>query len=195
MTVEQDPSAPTEPCSAGRFPVHRSGVYLRPDNSRMLLRPFNPADDERAREMIRRILSMSPTEMEDSLERSMRHFSQEHADIDAVFSNRCRQLRHLLPEAEELSPLQSHLIGAYFMSEYSLQSAALFNPSIVPHPDQDGVSSGALRFVMSLRATGEGHISSIEFRSGVISAGGDLLFDPVSGWEHAILWGVGFVWC
>ena len=65
------------------------------------------------------------------------------------------------------SKLQSLLIGAYFMSEYSLQSAALFNPSVVPHPDQSGVAPGALRLVMSLRATGEGHISSIEFREGV----------------------------
>ncbi len=181
MTVDQDPSAPIEPGSDGRFPVHRSGVYLRPDNSRMLLRPFHPGSDERVRDMIRRILDMSPSEMEDSLESIMRHFSQEHADIDAVFSNRCRQLNHLLPQDCEPSPLQSIVIGAYFMSEYSLQSAALFNPSIVAHPDQDGVPSGALRFVMSLRATGEGHISSIEFRSGVINAGGDLLFDPVSG--------------
>ena len=67
------------------------------------------------------------------------------------------------------------------MSEYSLQSAALFNPSIVPHPDQDGVPAGALRFIMSLRATGEGHLSSIEFRSGLVSADGDIAFDPVSG--------------
>jgi len=67
------------------------------------------------------------------------------------------------------------------MSEYSLQSAAVFNPSIVPHPDQDGVPPGALRFVMSLRATGEGHISSIEFRSGVIGDDGHLAFDPISG--------------
>ena len=181
MTVVQNPNASVEPGSEGRFPVHRSGVYLRPDNSRMLLRPFHPGSDERVRDMIRRILSMSPSEMEDGLESIMRHFSQEHADIDGAFANRCRQLSHLLPEGLQPSPLQSLLIGAYFMSEYSLQSAALFNPSIVAHPDQDGVPSGALRFVMSLRATGEGHISSIEFRSGVISAGGDLAFDPVSG--------------
>ena len=70
--------------------------------------------------------------------------------------------------ASEPSPSQRLLIGAYFMSEYSLQSAALFNPSIVPHPDQDGVPPGSLRFIMSLRATGEGHLSSIEFRSGLV---------------------------
>ncbi|MDH3662439.1 MAG: glycosidase, partial [Alphaproteobacteria bacterium] len=124
---------------------------------------------------------MSTAELEGGLQKIMLHFSQEHADIDSVFSKRCRQLAHLLPKATEPSPLQSLLIGAYFMSEYSLQSAALFNPSIVAHPDQEGIPSGALRFVMSLRATGEGHISSIEFRSGTISETGDLAFDPVSG--------------
>jgi len=179
--MDQDPSTPIEPESDGRFPVRRSGIYLRPDNSRMLLRPFHPQSDQRAREMIQRILNMSPSELEGGLQKIMLHFSQEHADIDTVFSDRCRQLSHLLPQATNPSPLQSLLIGAYFMSEYSLQSAALFNPSIVPHPDQEGVPSGALRFVMSLRATGEGHISSIEFRGGIISEGGNLAFDPVSG--------------
>ena len=178
--MDQDPDVSAEPDSDDRFPVRRSGVYLRPDNSRMLLRPFHPESDQRAREMIRRILSMSASEMEGGSQKIMQHFSHEHNGIDAIFTNRCRQLGHLLPEATEPSPLQSLLIGAYFMSEYSLQSAALFNPSIVPHPDQEGVPSGALRFVMSLRATGEGHISSIEFRSGVIGSNGDLTFDPVS---------------
>ena len=111
----------------------------------------------------------------------MQRLSHQHAGIDAIFANRYRQLAHLLPPASEPSPPQCLLIGAYFMSEYSLQSAALFNPSIVPHPDQDGVPAGSLRFVMSLRATGEGHLSSIEFRSGLVSADGDLAFDPVSG--------------
>jgi hypothetical protein len=72
------------------------------------------------------------------------------------------------------------LIGALFSGEYALESAALFNPSIVPHPDQSGVPAGALRFIMSLRATGEGHISSIEFRVGTISSDGKIVLDPVS---------------
>ena len=112
----------------------------------------------------------------------IKRFSHTHADIDSLFSKRCADLQHLLPRGTELTPTQSLLIGAYFTSEFSLQSAALFNPSIVPHPNQDGVPPGALRFVMSLRATGEGHISSIEFRGGLISAEGELDFDPVSPW-------------
>jgi predicted GH43/DUF377 family glycosyl hydrolase len=180
MAVDYDLDGSAEPESDGRLPVHRSGAYLRPDNSRMLLRPFHPQSDQRAREMIERILTMSPAQMEGGLATIMRHFSEVHADIETVFVDRCRDLSNQLPPGTEPTRLQSLVIGAYFMSEYSLQSAALFNPSIVPHPDQDGVPSGALRFVMSLRATGEGHISSIEFRSGFIDEKGELTFDPVS---------------
>ena len=173
-------SSPLAKGSDDKFPIGRSGKYLRPDNSRMLLRPFLPGGDRRVREIIQRILGMSPSKVEAGLQDVMRCLSHEHAGIDAVFSDRYRQLAHLMPPATEPSPQQSLLIGAYFMSEYSLQSSALFNPSIVPHPDQEGVPAGALRFVMSLRATGEGHLSSIEFREGLISVDGDLAFDPVS---------------
>jgi predicted GH43/DUF377 family glycosyl hydrolase len=166
--------------SDDRFPVRRSGKYLRPDNSRMLLRPFLPGGDRRVREIIQRVLKMSGSEVEGGLQNVIRCLSHKHAGIEAVFSNRYRQLAHLVPPATEPSPLQALLIGAYFMSEYSLQSAALFNPSIVPHPSQEGVPAGALRFVMSLRATGEGHLSSIEFREGLVSVDGDLAFAPVS---------------
>ena len=79
-----------------------------------------------------------------------------------------------------LSETKKSLIGAYFTMEYSIESAALFNPSIVPHPDQSNLAKGSLRFIMSLRATGEGHISSIVFRSGVLVRQNALLFDPVS---------------
>src|SRR6185436_10608065 len=81
---------------------------------------------------------------------------------------RFQQVRELVPPWEELSEQRRELIGSYFLSEYSLESAALFNPSIVPDPDQTGMPSGALRFILSLRATGEGHISSITFRTGII---------------------------
>lgn len=164
-----------------RVPVRRSDSYLYPDNSRMLLRPFLPEGDHRGREIIRRILQLSPDDVESRLKEVKQRFTHQLVGIDVIFTSRCRQLSYLLPPASEPSPSQRLLIGAYFMCEYSLQSAALFNPSIVPHPDQDGVPPGSLRFIMSLRATGEGHISSIEFRSGLISADGEIAFDPVSG--------------
>ena len=94
-------------------------------------------------------------------------FSQRHQQIHKLFLERFEQVRDLTPD-QELSEQRRLLIGSYFLAEYSLESAALFNPSIVPHPDQTDLPSGALRFILSLRATGEGHISSITFRTGII---------------------------
>ncbi len=84
--------------------------------------------------------------------------------------------RHV-PDAGRFRPSDDCLIGAYFTHEYAIEAAALFNPSIVPAPDQRGVASGSMRFVMSLRAVGEGHLSSIEFRSGVLDADGGIALD------------------
>ena len=86
------------------------------------------------------------------------------------FSQRFKQVKMYLEPGAQPSHERQILIGAYFMHEYSPESTALFNPSIVPHPDQSGLPEGTLRFILSLRATGEGHISSITFRTGVISA-------------------------
>lgn len=95
-------------------------------------------------------------------------FSDRHQQIHNVFLERFEQVRESLPVDQELSDRRRMLIGSYFLAEYSLESAALFNPSIVPHHDQSGLPPGALRFILSLRATGEGHISSITFRTGII---------------------------
>jgi predicted GH43/DUF377 family glycosyl hydrolase len=95
-------------------------------------------------------------------------FSQRHQEIRRLFLERFEQVCPVEAREAQLSEQKRLLIGSYFLAEYSLESAALFNPSIVPHPDQAGLSPGALRFILSLRATGEGHISSITFRTGVI---------------------------
>jgi hypothetical protein len=86
----------------------------------------------------------------------------------------------LLDSRPEMSEERRLLIGSYFTCEYSLESAALFNPSMVQHPDQTGLGAGVTRFIMSVRACGEGHISSIEFRTGVIDREHRLVFDPVT---------------
>src|SRR6185503_2930674 len=97
-------------------------------------------------------------------------FADRHEQVEKIFHARFEEVNfYLQPEAQPSMERQK-LIGAYFTHEYSPESAALFNPSIVPHPDQSGVPKGALRFILSLRATGEGHISSITFRTGVVSA-------------------------
>jgi len=102
------------------------------------------------------------------LEEVLAEFSNRHQHIRETFLERFQQLRGLLPEGTEPSEERQLLIGSYFVNEYSLESAALFNPSIIPDPDQSGLPAGALRFILSLRSTGEGHISSISFRSGIL---------------------------
>jgi predicted GH43/DUF377 family glycosyl hydrolase len=102
------------------------------------------------------------------LEGIIAEFSSRHHRIHERFLERFEQIRKMAFTKEEPSERRRLLIGSYFLTEYSLESAALFNPSIIPHPDQTGLPAGALRFILSLRATGEGHVSSITFRAGVI---------------------------
>jgi predicted GH43/DUF377 family glycosyl hydrolase len=112
------------------------------------------------------------------LEQVTTDFSQRHLYLWLRFLNRFEQLRELMPANAVISEQRRLLIGSYFLSEYSLESAALFSPSMVEHPDQTGVPAGAVRFVISLRATGEGHISSITFRSGIIHRDLRIEVDP-----------------
>lgn len=148
--------------------VRRDATILRPDQSRVLLRPFNAGDAERASGIIARIMALPEEEVVVLLKGISNEFSQRHQHLRDVFLERFEEVRESLLTEEEISEERRLLIGAYFLAEYSLESAALFNPSIVPHPDQTGLPSGALRFILSLRATGEGHISSITFRTGIL---------------------------
>jgi predicted GH43/DUF377 family glycosyl hydrolase len=148
--------------------VSRTPPILEPDQSRVLLRPFTPGGPERVDRIISRIMSLPEDRVGLLLEEIFAEFSQRHQQIHNLFLERFEQVREMLSTDEELSEPRRLLIGAYFLAEYSLESAALFNPSIVPHPDQTGLPTGALRFILSLRATGEGHISSIVFRTGII---------------------------
>src|ERR1700719_1899069 len=148
--------------------VRRMATVLRPDQSRVLLRPFRPETPERAGRIIARIMSLPESDVGPLLQDVFAEFSPRHQDIHISFLERFEQVRDLVLTDEEISEQRQLLIGSYFVCEYSLESAALFNPSIVPHPDQSDLPPGALRFILSLRATGEGHISSITFRTGVI---------------------------
>src|SRR4051794_8368598 len=148
--------------------VNRTGPILKPNQSRVLLRPFNPGNSERVRGIIARIMALPEDWVGPLLSEVSAEFSERHEQIHNLFLERFEQVRDLTLTNQELSEQRRLLIGSYFLAEYSLESAALFNPSIVTHPDQTGLPSGALRFILSLRATGEGHISSITFRTGVI---------------------------
>jgi predicted GH43/DUF377 family glycosyl hydrolase len=118
--------------------------------------------------IISRIMSLPEDQVCLLLDEVYREFRERHQHIRSLFLERFEQVREMLRTEQFLSEQRKLLIGSYFLAEYSLESAALFNPSIVPHPDQTGLPAGALRFILSLRATGEGHVSSITFRTGII---------------------------
>jgi len=148
--------------------VKRHAIVLKPDQSRVLLRPFNPGDPARIGRIIARIMSLPEEQIGPLLNEISAEFSQRHEQIRKLFLERFELIAKLVPTEAGISEQRRLLIGSYFLAEYSLESAALFNPSIIPDPDQTGLAPGALRFILSLRATGEGHISSITFRSGII---------------------------
>lgn len=138
------------------------------------MRPFYPTSDYIARRIVDRIMALSDEAVAQLLGKVMKDFEGRHENAEERFHQRFSEISLYLNERRELSAERQTLIGSHFMHEYSPESAALFNPSIVPHPDQSGLPEGALRFILSLRATGEGHISSITFRVGVISAGNQI---------------------
>ena len=148
----------------------RIGPTLTPDRSRVLMRPFHPSTQDIARKIVARARALSEEEVVELLDQVLSEFEDRHEQVRQILLNRFLQVRCYLDKAAEPSPERQALIGSYFIHEYSPEAAALFNPSIVPHPDQSGLTAGALRFILSLRATGEGHISSITFRTGIISA-------------------------
>ncbi len=147
-----------------------TGITFRPDSSRVLIRPFVPGDPARIVPVIGRALALSEAETEEQLAAVLADFGSRHVDIRAIWKQHFQKVKAHVFSSRPLSEARQLYIGALFSGEYALESAALFNPSIVPHPDQDGLADGDLRFILSLRATGEGHISSIEFRTGVIHA-------------------------
>lgn len=165
--------------------VKRSQLVLRPDSRRVLFRPFEPQDPGRALKIVARVMELGEGEVNALLEQVHSEFHGRHQSLDRFLLRRFEAVRHHLLTDRELSRNRQLLIGAYFMQEYALESAALFNPSMVRHPHQAGVPRGALRFIMSLRATGEGHISSLCFRSGIIDRSGEVTLDKPTGYVTA----------
>lgn len=155
--------------------ARRGGQALFPDASRVLARLFQPGQEllghgvSRAEAIIARVLRLSDAEVSSTLASALTRFGNRHRDIRAIFAAHSAVVEHLLPTV--LTADRRQLVGACFTQEYAVEAAALFNPSMVAHPDQNGLAPGELRFVMSVRALGEGHISSIEFRTGVLARG------------------------
>jgi predicted GH43/DUF377 family glycosyl hydrolase len=160
--------------------VQRTQVILRPDRTRVLLRPFLLTHDspgivpgaagERALRICASVVALPESEVRVLWNKVRSEFGDRHTQIRTFLKRRFEQVQPYLPNGNSFSEERALLLGAYFSHEYSLEAAALFNPSIVPHPDQSQLPPGSLRFILSLRATGEGHISSITFRTGVLDA-------------------------
>jgi len=157
--------------------IKRTDIILKPTNSRVVIRPFEPTSDNRIEKIIARVSSLPEDQVERLLDKVMQEFRERHQRTREFFLHRFDQVRNHMLTDQPLSKSRRLLIGAYFTQEYALESAALFNPSMVWHPDQSGLPEGARRFILSLRATGEGHISSITFRSGVIDAASRIRMD------------------
>jgi predicted GH43/DUF377 family glycosyl hydrolase len=154
--------------------VKRTNVTLRPDPARVLIRPFNPTSEQRVIKICARVMDLEEEEVSALLEQTLEEFGERHLTTRQFLKRRFEQVKHYLLTDKKLSEDRMLLLAAYFSNEYSLEAAALFNPSIVPHPDQSDLPHGSLRFVLSLRATGEGHISSVTFRTGIVDARGNI---------------------
>jgi predicted GH43/DUF377 family glycosyl hydrolase len=169
--------------------LNRQGLYLRPDPARVVVRPFKPAteprdlnvtDKTRANHIVDRVLALDPETASKELAEVLENFQSRHRDLLEKFEARADEMEVAFVAHSTFTKDQRRLVGAYFMLEYSFEAAALFNPSIVAHVDQSGAPPGGRRFILSLRAVGEGHVSSLTFRSGSIDANGAVTVDPTA---------------
>ncbi|MEZ2406374.1 glycoside hydrolase family 130 protein [Bosea sp. RCC_152_1] len=169
--------------------LNRQTLHLRPDPSRVVVRrfgpagepqDFNPAEKAKANHIVNRVLSLDPDEAANLLAEVLENFNGRHRNLLERFEARADEMEDAFAAHGAFTKVQRQLVGAYFLHEYSFEAAALFNPSIIAHPDQSNAPAGGLRFILSVRAVGEGHISSLTFRSGSIAADGEVSVDPTS---------------
>jgi len=164
--------------------LRRSPLVLRGDPRRVLCRMFIPGEEEliqgtsRVADVVERCLQLDESDVMSSLADIARDFYPRHRNFPEQFEVHARAVGHLIPA--HVSPERRAFIGACLTQEYSLEAAAYFNPCLVPHPDQHDTPQDALRVLMSVRAVGEGHISTIVFRTGMIQSTGDIDIDPAS---------------
>lgn len=166
--------------------VKRLPVTFASDNRRVITRFFDPGGQVRIQNVVDRVLQLNDAEVAALLDEVFLRFRTRHSSIVADLEQNYRNAAAVISREDGLDFNRRLLIGSYFTMEYSIESAALFNPSIVPHLYQGNLPDGALRFVMSLRATGEGHVSSIVFRTGIIYSDHRIQMDPASRFTHPI---------
>jgi predicted GH43/DUF377 family glycosyl hydrolase len=166
--------------------VRRLPILLEPDSSRVITRFFAAGEEKRIRDILRRILAIPEETVASLLTKLEQDFMLAHTDIDAIFREHYAAVTPYLSNPTAVSSERQRFIGACFTMEYAIESAALFNPSMVPAIDQSHVPPGSVRFLMSLRATGEGHISSIVFRRGLIDSSGIVSVDPPGRYSQTL---------
>jgi predicted GH43/DUF377 family glycosyl hydrolase len=161
--------------------IKRKDTRFYPDAKRVIAH-YNKLDDKTGNRIINFVVNMTDKEVEMELNQVLRDYVKRHRNITKVFENSFNKLEYLLNDLDldknQINKNKQILIGSYFTKEYSIESAAYFNPSIVEHPDQSELQPGEKRIILSFRATGEGHISSIVFRSGVVDRNNNLSFNP-----------------
>lgn len=163
--------------NGGRSPIQVLPVRIERNPRRVVTLPFGAGDPLQVEQLFGLVEQMSDEAVEQALSAAREQFAARHEHLEEELEHHYRMSEALLPCPRRLSPARRLLLGAYCTMEYAIEAAALFNPSMVPHPDQADAPPGGLRFVMSLRAVGEGHISSTVFQTGTIDAGGGVSLD------------------
>lgn len=170
----------------GRLKVRRLPVTFSSDMRRVITRFFDPGGEARIRSVVERVMALTGEQVDRLLDGVFVQFRTRHGNIASVLDENYRAATALIGPMDGFSRNRRLLIGSYLTAEYSIESAALFNPSIVPHHNQANLPAGAVRFIMSLRATGEGHVSSIVFRTGVIYSDHQVQIDPCSRFTRPV---------
>ena len=158
--------------------VDRLPLRLHKDERRVIARLFGVYGETRLPELVARIGALPDARASEFLEHIFACFQERHHNLRDIFEENFAQAAKMSGWSGEIDEQRKLLVGAYFTMEYSIEAAALFNPSIVPHPDQANLPGDCLRFIMSLRATGEGHVSSVVFRTGTLCADDHVTLDP-----------------
>ena len=153
---------------------------IRPDPRRVITRPFRPATENHTANIVNRVLALDETRVKALLKQTLKDFAHRHKDIQSILMGNYQKISAYIQEPAALSEERKLLLGSCFTMEYSIESAALFNPSIVIYPKQNNVQKGQTRVIFSFRATGEGHISSIVFRSALIDKDNSIFLESVS---------------
>jgi predicted GH43/DUF377 family glycosyl hydrolase len=155
-------------------------VVVRPFKPTTEPRDLKPTDKTRANHIVERVLALDSDMASSQLADVLENFQGRHRDLLATFEARADEMEIAFASHTAFNKVQRQLVGAYFLHEYSFEASALFNPSIISHPDQSGAPEGGRRFILSLRAVGEGHVSSLTFRSGCFAADGSVSVDPTA---------------